>query len=92
MASGFSRKVIGTRTALPSDMHAAVQGETDRAELKAFVARRKQFSGFHFKRQFGLRLWQRYSYERVIRGDEDTRMVVRYVLRNPIRAGLVERV
>ena len=28
------------------------------------VARSKQYSGFHFNRQFGTRLWQRYGFER----------------------------
>jgi hypothetical protein len=49
----------------------------------------KQYTGFHFKRTFRTELWQRYGYAHVIRHDESTRKVIRYVLENPIRAGLV---
>jgi hypothetical protein len=34
-------------------------------------------------------LWQRYGYERVIRDSEQTFVVARYILENPVRAGLV---
>jgi REP element-mobilizing transposase RayT len=57
-----------------------------------FIARAKQLSGFHYKRAFGDPLWQRYGFEHVLRDDEDTRRVARYILENPIRGGLVERV
>jgi REP element-mobilizing transposase RayT len=40
--------------------------------------------------QFGDRLWQRYGFERVLRDDEATLDVARYILRNPVRAGLVD--
>ncbi len=40
---------------------------------------------------FGERLWQRYGFERTLRSDESTLAVARYILENPIRAGLVER-
>ena len=51
----------------------------------------RAFSGFHFKQRFGQRLWQRYSYDRVLRDDEHTLVVARYILENPVRAGIVER-
>lgn len=34
-------------------------------------------------------LWQRGSYDRFLRGDDDQRRVVEYMLNNPVRAGLV---
>ncbi len=37
-------------------------------------------------------MWQRYGFEHVLRGDEPTRIVARYIVGNPIRAGLAERV
>jgi len=39
-------------------------------------------------RQFGTRLWQRYGFERVVRDSEQTFVVARYILENPVRAGL----
>jgi hypothetical protein len=37
-------------------------------------------------------LWQRYCFEHVVRDDERLDRIVRYVLDNPIRAGLVRSV
>lgn len=77
---------------MPDHFHAAVEGRDQDADLKVFIARMKQYSGFYFQKKFGKRLWQRYGYERVIRSHETTRAVIRYVLENPIRAGLVQTV
>ena len=56
------------------------------------MTRSKQLSGYHFARRTRRRLWQRYGYERVLRAEETTREVVRYILENPVRAGLAEDV
>jgi hypothetical protein len=34
-------------------------------------------------------LWQRYGFERVLRNSEQMFVVARYILENPVRAGLV---
>ena len=49
-------------------------------------------SGFHYKKARRSRLWQRYGFEHVLRDDELTLVAAKYILENPIRAGLVERV
>jgi hypothetical protein len=36
--------------------------------------------------------WQRYGHERVLRNDEDTATAARYIINNPLRAGLVRDV
>jgi putative transposase len=74
---------------MPDHLHCAIEGRSPDADARRFIARMKQFTGYYFKREFNLQLWQRYGYEHVIRGDEATRDVIRYVLQNPIRAGLV---
>jgi hypothetical protein len=56
------------------------------------VSRAKQFSGYLYSRSHAARLWQRYSYEHVLRDDESTRAVMAYILENPVRAGLVATV
>jgi REP-associated tyrosine transposase len=77
---------------MPDHVHLVVEGVRDDADLKLFVSRAKQFSGFEYKKKFGARLWQRYSYEHVLRDREPTRAVVAYVLENPVRAKLAETV
>ena len=37
-------------------------------------------------------LWQRAYYDRAARRDEDIRQIARYIVANPLRAGLVDRV
>jgi REP element-mobilizing transposase RayT len=49
----------------------------------------KQYSGFYYRAAFGRRLWQRYGYEHVLRNDEAAVSVARYILENPVRAGIV---
>jgi REP element-mobilizing transposase RayT len=57
----------------------------------------KAFKG-RSARQLGLRLrrdrpvWQRGFHDRALRREEDVRTVARYMVANPIRAGLVERI
>jgi putative transposase len=77
---------------MPDHLHLLVGGKTDRSDGLAFIKRAKQLSGFHFKQAFGEKLWQRYGYEHVLRSDEDSLAVARYIVENPLRAGLVERV
>ncbi|POA82631.1 MULTISPECIES: REP-associated tyrosine transposase [Pseudomonas] len=38
------------------------------------------------------RLWQKGYHERAIRREEDLKVIARYIIYNPVRAGLVERV
>ena len=77
---------------MPDHLHMLAQGASDNADCRRFIARSKQYSGFYFKRQFGTRLWQRYGFERVLRDNEPTFVVARYILENPVRAGLAASV
>jgi REP-associated tyrosine transposase len=77
---------------MPDHVHLLVEGVRDDSDLKAFQSAAKQYSGFHYKAQFGRPLWQRYGYERALRSEESTIDVVRYILANPVRAGLARRV
>ena len=77
---------------MPDHVHLLIEGLADSSDCKRFIGRAKQFSGFYFSQQFGTRLWQRYGYERTLRDDEATLVMARYILANPVRAGLVSRV
>jgi REP element-mobilizing transposase RayT len=56
---------------------------------KRFITKAKQYSGFYYKKKYATPLWQRYGYERVLRNEEATVTVARYIVANPVRAGLV---
>lgn len=77
---------------MPDHLHLLVEGKSDDSDCRRFIARGKQLSGFHYKKQFGSALWQRYGFERTLRSDEATLSMARYILESPIRAGLVRYV
>jgi putative transposase len=77
---------------MPDHLHLLIEGQSESSDCRRFIARAKQYSGFYYSKEFDRRLWQRNGYEHVLRDDEQTHAVARYVLNNPIRAGLVEKV
>lgn len=78
---------------MPDHVHLVIEGLEERSDLKQFIRLAKQLSGYYWSQTHqGQRLWQRYGYERVLRDDEATRDVVRYVLENPLRAQLASAV
>src|SRR6185295_19724426 len=77
---------------MPDHLHLLVEAKTDSSDCLRFIARAKQYSGFYYSQRFHEVLWQRYGYEHILHDDEATLSVARYILCNPIRKGLVERV
>lgn len=75
---------------MPDHLHVLAQGSDEAADFKQFVRMFKQHTGFDWKRHTGRQLWQRRYFERVLRADEDTVAIARYILANPVRAGLVQ--
>ena len=75
---------------MPDHVHLLIQGLSADSDCKRFISRAKQFAGFFYKQQYKRKLWQRYGYERVMRDDEATIDAARYILANPLRAGLVK--
>jgi putative transposase len=74
---------------MPDHLHLVVEGLAEQSDMKKFVRRAKQYSGYAHPQRTGQRLWQRYGHEHVIRDNESVRKIVRYVIENPVRAGLV---
>jgi len=73
---------------MPDHLHVLTIGESDdfNARQHADIFRRQ--SAYYFQGAGRGRLWQDGYYDRVLREDEATPAVVRYILENPIRAGL----
>jgi REP element-mobilizing transposase RayT len=74
---------------MPDHAHLLVRSTYEAAEGLTFIRLAKQYSAFHYKRRFGCRLWQRYGYEHVLREDIEEAATIRYIIDNPVRAGLV---
>jgi putative transposase len=77
---------------MPDHLHLLAHGESGGADCARFRARAKHYSGYSYAKQYGVSLWQRSGYERVLGNDESTAAVAKYILENPIRAGLVKSV
>ena len=76
---------------MPDHLHMLVGGETAVSDARRFIDLARQLSGYAHRQATGDRLWQRSTWDRVLRSDDDTTTVIRYLLLNPVRAGLVER-
>jgi len=74
---------------MPDHLHLFLEGTSDNADLREAVRVWKQRTAFEWKAATGSRLWQPGFHDRVMREGDDDRLVVRYVLQNPVRAGLV---
>jgi putative transposase len=76
---------------MPDHLHLLIGGEAASSDARRFIDLCKQLSGYAHKQATGNRLWQRSAWDRVLRSQDDTTTVIRYLLLNPVRAGLVER-
>jgi putative transposase len=74
---------------MPDHVHLLVEARSESCDGLRFIKRAKQFSGFYYTKEFRHRLWQRYGFERVLRDEDDALSVARYLVENPVRAGLV---
>lgn len=77
---------------MPDHAHLLVDGQSAAADFVSFAKLAKQNTGFWFKQRFGTKLWQKGYHDRVLRDEESTEDFVLYVIANPVRKGLVERV
>ena len=75
---------------MPDHLHVLLKATSEQADFCELVRRFKQVSAFHYKKSMGRALWQPGYHERILRDDELTEAVVRYILENPIRAGLTK--
>jgi len=60
------------------------------ANFKRMVKDWKQNTGFEWSERHGRRLWQKGDWERVLRDGDNTLAICRYIIENPVRAGLVD--
>jgi putative transposase len=81
--------VIPAYCFMSDHLHLLIEATADQSNGLKFIAKAKQLSGFYYKKHYGQTLWQRYGYEHILRDDEKTRVVARYIFENPVRAGLV---
>ena len=74
---------------MPDHLHLLIEGKTEDADMRKFISVFKQRVAFWFNRRHNSKLWQPSYYDRILRTDESTSAVVRYILENPVRKGIV---
>ena len=75
---------------MPDHIHVLLNGMTDASDLVRFVQRFKQATAYEFKQRAGDGLWQHSFFDHVVRGDEDVLPIARYIIDNPVEAGLMD--
>jgi len=66
-----------------------LEGE-EGSNLIKMIKQFKQLTGYYFKQDTGRGLWQKSYYDHILRKQEDVVSIVRYILENPVRKGLVK--
>jgi REP-associated tyrosine transposase len=79
---------ISAYVVMPDHVHFVATAEEEGADLERLVKDWKQKTGFEWKKKHKYRLWQKGYIDRVLRAEEHTLSVCRYVLENPVRAKL----
>jgi REP element-mobilizing transposase RayT len=74
---------------MPDHVHWLCEAQDAAASLTRFVSRFKQRTGFAWAQRTGVKLWQKGYWERVLRMHDNPLSIARYILENPVRAGLV---
>jgi putative transposase len=77
---------------MPDHVHLLLEGVTDNADLRAAMHYWKQHTGFVWTQRTGRTLWQVGYYDYVLREDDLVTSIVKYIIGNPVRAGLVSDV
>jgi len=75
---------------MPDHVHLLVEGLDSDSDMRRFVSVFKQKTGYWYRRTHNGRLWSSNYYEHVLRGDEATIAVTKYIIQNPLRRGMVE--
>ena len=75
---------------MPDHLHLVLEGMSQSSDFRHFAKVSKQRVDYVFRTQLAIRTtWQEGYYDRVLRPEEDPKAVARYIIENPVRAGLV---
>lgn len=75
---------------MPDHAHLLLEGMDDASNLTVLIKTAKQSSGQRFAARMKRPLWEEGFHDRVLRPEEDPKRFARYIIENPVRAGLVK--
>jgi REP element-mobilizing transposase RayT len=77
---------------MPDHFHWLIRLQHEQADISRLVQGVKAKTTYYYRRQFGPRpIWQTGFHDRTLRRDEQILKVARYILANPLRAGIATR-
>jgi REP element-mobilizing transposase RayT len=75
---------------MPDHAHILLSGNTEDSDIKKCLDRFKKKTGFWLSVNQPNYQWQKDYYDHILRKEEDLNTVMKYILNNPVRAGIVE--
>ena len=76
---------------MPDHAHILLRGNSDQADVRKAMVRFKYLSGCWLDSTTSPYRWQKDFYDHILRHDDDVIRHMRYIVNNPVRAGIVER-
>jgi len=74
---------------MPDHAHLLLEGTDRNSDLRMVIKTAKQSSGQRFAARMKRPLWDEGFHDRVVRPEDDVKRIARYIIENPVRAGLV---
>ncbi|MCJ7554488.1 MAG: transposase [Ignavibacteriaceae bacterium] len=75
---------------MPDHVHLLLSGKNHNFDIKKCLDRFKQKTGYWLYNQLPEYKWQKDYYDHILRKDEDLIVQTKYILNNPVRAGIVD--
>lgn len=75
---------------MPDHAHFILGGNDSNSEVKKCLNMFKQKTGFYIAKNLKDIRWQKDYYDHILRSEENLETHIKYILNNPVRAGLSE--
>lgn len=76
---------------MPDHVHLLLRGCTEHSDLRSFILSWNTRTAYRWRQTHGTRLWQSGYYDHILRDDDNCFAVARYILMNPVEAGIAAR-
>jgi len=76
---------------MPNHLHILVEGQSTECNLRAYMTKLKQKTGYSLRGPVDGTLWQSRYYDHILRKAEDSDSIAWYIWMNPVRQGLVNK-
>lgn len=75
---------------MPDHVHMVLTGSSSGSSIKKCLEMFKQKTGYWMRKNYSESRWQKDYYDHVLRKEDNLDIHIKYILNNPVRAGLVE--